>query len=103
LERVVHLLSRKGLCIGVDMLLECRLVTDGCRSIILLLVKRQASRMIIGIIIIWVTNSGRRCSLSILLGSDLLCSEEATARAARTHGVFMATFLEIRLYEGKLG
>jgi len=33
-----------------------------------------------------------------LLGSDLLCGEEATARTARTsHGVFVTRFMEIWL------
>jgi len=101
---MVGLLDGKGLSIGVNMLLERRLVTDGCRSVMVLLFKRHASRMFIGIIIILVTSSGRRCYLSILLGCNLLCSKKATARAAgTTHGVLVTTFVEIRLNEGKSG
>lgn len=98
---MVHLLCRKGLSIWVDMLLKGRYVADGridkCggRSIMVLFVKRQAGRMVI---VIWITKSGRGCCLSILLGSDLLCSEEATSRAAgTTHSMFVATFMQIRL------
>jgi hypothetical protein len=89
------------------MLLKGRHVADGrideCggRSVMVLFIKRQAGRVVIWIIIIWIARSGRGCCLSILLGSDLFCSEEATSRAAgTTHSMFVATFVQIRLYGG---
>jgi hypothetical protein len=106
---MVNLLGRKGLGIGVDMLLEGRLVTDGRidegggRSVMVFLAKRHASRVVIWIIIICVVKDGRGCCLSTLLGSDLLCSEEAATRASgTTHCVLVTTFVQIRLYEGEL-